>query len=178
MLREDKKATLVQGYGGFWGGKRWRFFSGTIHSTKAYKEEEILPILGHQMRQAFPVFNHGGRQLWMFRDRFYWEDEGLSEDDVTALALERERKRQRQLERAHGTARAGPSGYQEGRQPIPREVKLAVHERDGGRCVNCGSTALLQFDHVIPVAMGGSNSVQNLQLLCDRCNQVKGASLD
>lgn len=176
MLREDKKARLVQ-HQGLFGGKRWQFVAPKFEGIKRFKEEEILPLLEHQMKIALPVFNDGGRQLWMFRDRFYWEDDGLSEADVTALALERERRRDRQLEQAHGMARLGPAA-QEGRQPIPREVKLAVHERDGGRCVKCGSTALLQFDHVIPVAMGGSNSVQNVQLLCDRCNQVKGASLD
>jgi len=176
MLREDKKARLVQ-HQGLFGGKRWQFGARSSRGSSGSKEEEILPLLEHQMKIALPVFNDGGRQLWMFRDRFYWEDDGLSEADVTALALERERRRDRQLEQAHGMARLGPAA-QEGRQPIPREVKLAVHERDGGRCVKCGSTALLQFDHVIPVAMGGSNSVQNVQLLCDRCNQVKGASLD
>ncbi len=84
MLREDKKARLVQ-HQGLFGGKRWQFVAPKFEGIKRFKEEEILPLLEHQMKIALPVFNDGGRQLWMFRDRFYWEDDGLSEADVTAL---------------------------------------------------------------------------------------------
>jgi 5-methylcytosine-specific restriction endonuclease McrA len=63
------------------------------------------------------------------------------------------------------------------RQPIPEEVKLAVFQRDGGRCVQCGSNFDIQYDHIIPVAMGGSSTVENLQILCATCNQRKGPSI-
>jgi 5-methylcytosine-specific restriction endonuclease McrA len=52
-----------------------------------------------------------------------------------------------------------------------------VFERDGGRCVECGSGFDIQYDHVIPLALGGANTVQNLQILCAPCNQAKGATL-
>src|SRR5262249_29876941 len=61
------------------------------------------------------------------------------------------------------------------RQPIPHEVKDRVWRRDEGRCVSCGSQELLEFDHIIPLAMGGSNTERNLQLLCERCNREKAA---
>jgi 5-methylcytosine-specific restriction endonuclease McrA len=56
-------------------------------------------------------------------------------------------------------------------------VKVAVWQRDAGRCVECGSQEDLEFDHVIPLAMGGSNTERNLQLLCAACNRRKGATL-
>jgi anti-anti-sigma factor len=35
----------------------------------------------------------------------------------------------------------------------------------------------LQYDHVIPVALGGATTTGNLQLLCADCNRKKGADL-
>ena len=57
---------------------------------------------------------------------------------------------------------------------IPTAVKLAVWKRDGGRCVTCGSTDNLHFDHIIPWSRGGSSlTAQNIQLLCARHNLEK-----
>ena len=57
---------------------------------------------------------------------------------------------------------------------IPTTVKLEVWKRDRGRCVECGSTDNLHFDHVIPYSRGGSSLVaENIQLLCARHNLQK-----
>jgi hypothetical protein len=59
------------------------------------------------------------------------------------------------------------------RDPIPEDVKLLVWTRDGGRCVICGSKEELHFDHIIPVAKGGGNLAENIQILCQPCNLRK-----
>jgi hypothetical protein len=56
---------------------------------------------------------------------------------------------------------------------IPQDVRTAVWRRDGGKCVQCGATDYLEFDHIIPHAKGGANTVENVQLLCRRCNLKK-----
>jgi hypothetical protein len=57
---------------------------------------------------------------------------------------------------------------------IPQDVKIAVAVRDEGLCQHCGTSAgPMQYDHVIPYSMGGDNSVENIQLLCRRCNAAK-----
>jgi hypothetical protein len=56
---------------------------------------------------------------------------------------------------------------------IPREVRQRVWQRYGGRCAECTATQYLEFDHIVPVAKGGSNSDANVQLLCRGCNSKK-----
>jgi hypothetical protein len=58
---------------------------------------------------------------------------------------------------------------------IPQDVKIAVAVRDKGQCVQCGSPEELHYDHKIPWSRGGTNTVNNIQLLCGRCNRIKGA---
>jgi 5-methylcytosine-specific restriction endonuclease McrA len=117
----------------------------------------------------------GRRKYWLFEDRVWWEDEGCDARDVLALVRERDRRARRRLERAHASLAAETVAGR--RSPIPREVRLAVFERDGGACVDCRARFDLQYDHVIPVALGGATTVENLQVLCAECNQRKGAAL-
>jgi len=63
------------------------------------------------------------------------------------------------------------------REPIPEHVRLFVWRRDKGQCVRCGSRERLEFDHIIPVVAGGSNTERNIQLLCESCNRSKSAAV-
>lgn len=60
------------------------------------------------------------------------------------------------------------------REAIPRPVQREVWQRDGGKCVECATRERLCFDHIVPFSRGGSNTVRNIQLLCERCNSSKG----
>lgn len=57
---------------------------------------------------------------------------------------------------------------------IPSVVKLEVWKRDAGRCVMCGATDNLHFDHDLPYSKGGSSlTAKNIRLLCARHNLAK-----
>ncbi len=78
---------------------------------------------------------------------------------------------------------AGPAqGELRHRQPVPREVRAAVWQRDGGRCRHCGVTDAvavartgvhLHYDHIVPFSRNGADTEANLQLLCEHCNLKK-----
>lgn len=59
------------------------------------------------------------------------------------------------------------------RKYITDEIKEQVWERDRGECRNCGARENLQYDHVIPHSKGGSDEIDNLQVLCRSCNLEK-----
>jgi len=63
-----------------------------------------------------------------------------------------------------------------GSRHIPAEVKRAVWLRDLGRCTfvganhrRCTARGFLEFDHIVPFAVGGEATVENLRLLCKLC---------
>lgn len=58
-------------------------------------------------------------------------------------------------------------------------VRYAILQRDNFTCRYCGATApdvKLQVDHVVPVALGGSNDPSNGVTACRKCNSGKSAT--
>jgi 5-methylcytosine-specific restriction endonuclease McrA len=55
---------------------------------------------------------------------------------------------------------------------MPRVVVDRV-KQENTKCEYCGSKENLEIDHIIPVARGGGNTINNLQILCRACNKKK-----
>ena len=64
------------------------------------------------------------------------------------------------------------------RRVIPTAVKVEVWNRDKGKCVQCGASDDLHFDHILPYGKGGTSlKADNIQLLCARHNLIKSDRL-
>lgn len=66
------------------------------------------------------------------------------------------------------------------REPISKTVRFEVFKRDGFACQYCGAhppDAILEVDHINPVANGGGREEDNLVTACFNCNRGKGARL-
>lgn len=47
----------------------------------------------------------------------------------------------------------------------------------GNRCLRCGVLERITKDHVVPLYLGGTNGIENLQPLCHPCNSQKQARI-
>lgn len=179
MLKRDANGQFRFREVGFFKKKRlMRFYTGKFSAQGEFDEDQFNSLLAQQQQTPIVVLHEtaGKKKWWMFRSEFYWEDEGFTEAEVKALILDKLQQKQKKVQRAIARISQDESAVTN-RQPIPDEIKLFVWQRDGGRCVKCGIRENLEFDHIIPIAKGGSNTARNLQLLCEKCNREKGANL-
>jgi hypothetical protein len=176
MLREDKKAGFYSRHHFlFW--RKYYFTAPGLKLPVRLSGSGYKHLGGAQLRTPVWVTRADGRMWWWFEGAFYWEDEGYAPDDVLALVRDRQRKKARQLQRAKDMLALDATTRAVRREPIPAEIRRAVFTRDGGRCVECGSNFDLQYDHILPVTLGGATTVGNLQILCADCNRRKSDSL-
>lgn len=65
------------------------------------------------------------------------------------------------------------------RKAISSDLRFRVLKRDYFKCVKCGKSPAkshdveLEVDHIKPHSRGGSDDLENLQTLCNRCNSGK-----
>lgn len=109
-----------------------------------------------------------GNSLWEFSDREY----GPTLDELKLLLLDAADNDRRKFERLRRKFQDVPNEKPK-RVTIPERVRIFVWRRDEGKCVECGSKERLEYDHIIPVSKGGSNTERNVQLLCEVCNRNK-----
>jgi hypothetical protein len=176
QLRQDGNARVFSDRGGIrLRHRHWFVASGTpVFPLPQYIVDGPADA---QMGEPLYLASWRDRNYWWYRDAFYWTNADYDAEDIKALLFTRQRQRERELEHAHAVMAAADAPAARKRDPIPRDVRKAVWERDAGRCIECGSDFDLQYDHIIPFSMGGASTAENLQLLCAKCNQAKGGRI-
>lgn len=125
---------------------------------------------------GFNVYEKIRDGIWTFRGPFLLKDYRVQPSEgrrVFKFILQA-------VESADGyTASPQPNQHDLQTRQIPTWVKQFVYKRDKGRCVICGATDNLHYDHDLPFSKGGSSArPDNVRILCARHNLSKGGKIE
>ena len=116
---------------------------------------------------------------WIFKEIHYSVDAPYTDDQIKLLILDEFDKERRKFERLKKKFESPESVEASRSRPrLPESVRIEVWRRDGGKCAKCGSRENLEYDHIVPVSKGGSNTTRNIELLCETCNRSKGSKIE
>ena len=137
--------------------------SGTLTQNGLFYQSAMGTKEGCQPPELVQVYEKLFTGTWVFNGAFDLIDAYQVSDgrrNVYKFVL-------RLSENPAGDATASSLPIRSNDRVIPSHVKREVYKRDGGKCVLCGETDNLHFDHDLPYSLGGTSLlVENIQLLC------------
>ena len=116
-------------------------------------------------------------KILVYQNTFFAVTGPYDNEEAKLILLDHLKKQKRKAEYLEARKSTPPEDLKYERQRISEDVRHEVWRRDEGRCTQCRSVHKLEFDHIIPVSRGGSNTVRNIQLLCEPCNRSKSNSI-
>ena len=128
---------------------------------------------GKRVPERVRVYEKIKPGIWIYNGMFHLVDSWAEPDDHRAVF----KFRLEAVEEDEDLTTV-PAKHVGRRRIIPTAVKLEVWKRDGGKCVVCGASDELHFDHDLPFSLGGTSvTAANVQLLCARHNLRKHNSI-
>jgi len=112
---------------------------------------------------------------WVFKENAYEVTGNYTDEQARLMILEAFDKERGYFEKLKNKYDSGnlQSSDVYSRPRIPESVRIEVWRRDGGKCARCGSREKLEYDHIVPISKGGSNTARNIELLCEKHNRSK-----
>lgn len=125
------------------------------------KRSEWIDRIGHEAYKAYAK-KHGRKRYEKHKIK------------IVSQVIEW-RKRNPEKTSMYARATAAKRRSAEGRYTSADVERLMAMQK--GRCAYCAGSIIDSYhiDHVMPLALGGTNWPDNLQLLCPPCNLAKGA---
>ena len=141
--------------------------------------DQIAVDYGSQMLSAFAI-DEELRNEYERKDR-YWNaiyyryDLFKSQYDACLNRILHEKRYGSNASESQSKSIPFPRSEASIEQGLRPEIKRQVKQRDGYKCLCCGSKSKLnlQVDHSTSQHFGGDNSLENLQTLCKECNIIK-----
>jgi len=160
----------------------WKWYLYIFTEKRSYYSEEIynryIDCISRVNKEPLIMLEFGNGKLtsyeWVFNGFVYEVNGFYSDDQIRLLILEDFDKERAYFEKLNAkfNQTANPNTTYE-RPRIPENIRIEVWRRDGGKCARCGSREKLEYDHIVPISKGGSNTARNIELLCERCNRSK-----
>ena len=111
---------------------------------------------------------------------------GLDGDEIVEVVASIERDQDNSPNNKRSSESAGARRMREYRQRrvdlgMPayfdgKSYRPSLIERDGPNCIYCGCDDASAIDHMVPIAQGGCDHLDNLALACNACNGKKSGN--
>jgi hypothetical protein len=142
--------------------------SGTRQQTSSQKSEKLTESLADSPAESLTETGY-------FREDQFAPEQGVEKNHALDIAVKNSTK-SKKLSKFQEHIKKFPAPRENGalrsrRKYIPAQIQRKIWSRDQGRCRHCDSTRFLEIDHIIPLALGGSDEPDNLRILCRPCNQ-------
>lgn len=161
----------------------WKWYSYILREKRDYSLEEVfnnyVKCISQVNKEPMKLMRYDGLKYtgvyeWVFNGYVYEVKGFYSDDEIKLLILEDFDKERAYFEKLNAKFNQTASVNTTYERPrIPESIRIEVWRRDSGKCARCGSREKLEYDHIVPISKGGSNTARNIELLCEKCNRSK-----